>query len=713
MRILTALVTLCLLASCIGLTTGAALAEAPASAANQSDAEAIDIIEKHLDATGRKRDGGKPPRFVDTVTESDRGGVVEKGRRVEDRATGRFYSLQEGASGKIETGYDGMRGWRRAAFFRGYLDDGDPVVRAARQPRQELSEYRSNGMVIKKLPDETIDGTRYLVLSREIEVLGRSTTIKLFIDPNTYYLRRTEQGDTTKTIVTQDDFRKVDGRVVPFIRVARTPRSTATTRTLSVTFDAPIDERLFQFADSAATSSTAAVNETSSSADKAAEPKPAATTPAVTTPIATSGAPAATNAGVAEKITQQASQKAPAPSRAPDQVLTQTVKESTFQLIWKTINESYWDQTFHGVDWQQVREKYQPRIATQHTNKSFHDLMHSMLGELGRSHLRVTAPHLVAVAGMSTEGAATLGAPRLDMRWLDGELLVYRLSEDDARANAGMAVGDVIESIDGKTPKTLLADYLRDNTGFAGRPPSTLVRAARAALAGPIDKKVTLAIRDHADAKRVVELTRSKSDVARDLRLASKRVGRDSTIGYIRFNYFLGDLMQQFKTALATHKDTPALIVDLRGNGGGIGDLATALASLLSTTSGTLGESKFRYDTRQFSYAASANAYAGKLVFLVDEFSASTTEVLTGGLQHNKRAVVVGERTAGAVLPSLVTLLPSGGAMQYAISDFRLPNQRPLEGEGVVPDHAVKLTRQDLIAGKDAVLERAIALLTE
>jgi carboxyl-terminal processing protease len=260
-----------------------------------------------------------------------------------------------------------------------------------------------------------------------------------------------------------------------------------------------------------------------------------------------------------------------------------------------------------------------------------------------------------------------------------------------------------------KTPAEIFEKYKRQGSGFVGREASGIVRAARAELAGDTSTKPRVDIRDSNELKRTVNLTRKKANPARQLNFESKRIG--DNIAYVRFNLFIGELAQKFSEALITHKDSKALIVDIRGNGGGIGDLATTLASMLTSSDGTLGESRFRYETRQFSYVGSKNAYQGKVIFLVDGFSASTSEVISGGLQHAKRITVLGEQTTGAVLPSLMTVLPTGGAMQYAISDFRLPNQRVLEGEGVIPDETIKFNRRDVIAGRDPVLARALALL--
>jgi carboxyl-terminal processing protease len=180
-------------------------------------------------------------------------------------------------------------------------------------------------------------------------------------------------------------------------------------------------------------------------------------------------------------------------------------------------------------------------------------------------------------------------------------------------------------------------------------------------------------------------------------------------IGYVSFNVFIGDAVAKFQAALREFHDTKGLIIDLRGNPGGVGSMAPTMADSLNTGAGSLGVSRFRYATQQFAFKGSGrDAYMGKVVILVDENSASTSEVFTGGLQENGRVTVVGTNTAGAVLPSLQAILPTRGVMQHVISDFKTPKGIVLEGRGVIPNIVAGPTRAALLSGHDVALERAV-----
>ena len=91
---------------------------------------------------------------------------------------------------------------------------------------------------------------------------------------------------------------------------------------------------------------------------------------------------------------------------------------------------------------------------------------------------------------------------------------------------------------------------------------------------------------------------------------------------------------------------------------------------------------------------------------MIDNGSASTSEIFAAGMQELGRAVVVGERSAGAALPSVFLKLPTGALFQYAVGDFKTPKGVLIEGRGVQPDIEVKLNRRELLGGHDSQLDQ-------
>ncbi len=180
--------------------------------------------------------------------------------------------------------------------------------------------------------------------------------------------------------------------------------------------------------------------------------------------------------------------------------------------------------------------------------------------------------------------------------------------------------------------------------------------------------------------------------------------------GYIRFNEFLDptSIMPRLQEALKTFAKAPGVVLDLRGNPGGIGIMAMGVAGFFVEKDGLkLGEMKTRQTTLKFVIFPRPDVYTGPLAILLDGGSASTTEILSGGLQDLGRARIFGTRSAGAALPSDIIRLPNGDGFQYAQASYISVSGKELEGNGVEPDVVVQQTSEAAAAGRDLVVEAA------
>jgi carboxyl-terminal processing protease len=189
----------------------------------------------------------------------------------------------------------------------------------------------------------------------------------------------------------------------------------------------------------------------------------------------------------------------------------------------------------------------------------------------------------------------------------------------------------------------------------------------------------------------------------------SKKLAGD--IEYIQFNMFLdpAHLMARFADAVKSCLNCRGFVLDLRGNPGGIGAMAMGMASWFVDGEGErLGTLYLRDSKLSFVISPRPTVFAGPLAILVDETSASTSEILAGGLKDLKRAHIFGTRTAAAALPSAIEMLPNGDGFQYAMANYVSEGGKPLEGIGVSPDVEAPLTREALLAGKDPALDAAV-----
>jgi carboxyl-terminal processing protease len=192
----------------------------------------------------------------------------------------------------------------------------------------------------------------------------------------------------------------------------------------------------------------------------------------------------------------------------------------------------------------------------------------------------------------------------------------------------------------------------------------------------------------------------------------------------VRFSGFNESLRSRVLAAIDELKDTPGMILDLRGNGGGSGDMAAALmgrffeqdqkGAKVITRTGEPVKVLFIpiIKTDPVLKGAGKAAYTKPLVILTNYASASASEIVSGGLQDMGRATIVGERTCGCLLGYIgYADLPGGGLLAYSELGFVTPKGRRIEGEGVVPDREVKLTADDYRLNRDRVLEAGEAVL--
>ncbi len=169
--------------------------------------------------------------------------------------------------------------------------------------------------------------------------------------------------------------------------------------------------------------------------------------------------------------------------------------------------------------------------------------------------------------------------------------------------------------------------------------------------------------------------------------------------------------MHKFCEALTEFKHKESLVIDLRGNMGGAISVLWGLSGLLTNKTIILGTEIKRNGRTPHVIRPMPKNYKGEIVILVDGQSVSPAEIFASGLQENKLATIIGERTAGEALPALSVSLPTGGAVIYPFASFQSPKGVILEGRGVEPTFSIPLERKSLLEGRDIQLEKAINFL--
>ncbi len=417
----------------------------------------------------------------------------------------------------------------------------------------------------------------------------------------------------------------------------------------------------------------------------------------------------------------------PAPAQTPLPPSSPIVKSAylwrqTFEIVWQTVRDKHFDPNFGGVNWDQVRARYEPRLAETKTDAELYRLLQQMLGELKQSHFNILPPELVlseAGKGLSNGGIG------IDLRIIAGEAVITRVEAGSTAARVGLRPGFIVKQIGEKTVAGIAALFARSDEPE----PRKLLRLTRLLLAeigGEPGSRVRIGFLDDQNQPHEATVTRVKLDGELSPRLGNfppqytefEAERLPGNIGYIRFNIFTTPIIDKVRQAMRDFSapgqptgEIAGLIFDLRGNPGGVGGLATGIAGLLADKQGSLGTMKMRNNQLNFVFFPQANAYTGPVTILIDGLSGSTSEVFAGGMQEIGRAKVVGERSLGAALPSIFQKLPTGALFQFAIADFKTPNGILIEGRGVVPDIVVNWNRVSLLAGRDEQLETAVRQL--
>lgn len=394
----------------------------------------------------------------------------------------------------------------------------------------------------------------------------------------------------------------------------------------------------------------------------------------------------------------------------------------TFDRVWTTLLEKHYDPTLGCLDWPAIRTYYGDRVAKAPDTKAAYVELNAMLDTLGQSHLAAVPP------GDRTDGATRQKntgpalAP-LAARVIDGKAIVTSTSLEGHES--GVPRGAQLVEIDGNTVDVATQWHL-DGEGREEAKRLYAARAVGSMLHCPDGGLKRLKYLDpaagDAEVEREVECVMPQAtETLGNLRNVPVRVNSrmiDGTkIGYLAFNVWMVPLMNaRLRPALAQLREQgmQALVLDLRGNPGGVGAMSIPLARELVTEAVDLGALQMRNMKQEFKVEANPEAFAGPVVLLIDEGTASTSEIFATGMRDAGRVQVVGgSNSAGMALPSLMEELPDGGRLQYVVGDYKSPKGTVAEGDGVRPDVLVAESRAEYAAGRDAVLDAGVELATK
>lgn len=392
----------------------------------------------------------------------------------------------------------------------------------------------------------------------------------------------------------------------------------------------------------------------------------------------------------------------------------------SFEQVWKTVRDRHWDAKMNGVNWQAVHDELRPQIEKADSSEKARQILNNMLSRLKQSHFAVLAGEIRDEVQPETgSGAADSrdGQTGLDVRLVGEQVLVTLVEEGSAAAEQGIRPGWEVLAIDGKELAPIVSRVTAALQG-SNLQPLAVRAAALAALAGKPGSTARLRLRNGGD--QAVELPvsrvqprglRTEFGILPPMYVWSEWRKVDGGFGYLAFNMFMDpeNVMRTVSTAVTACQDCQGLVIDLRGNPGGLGVMAMGLAGWFVTEKGQrLGTMYTREAELRFVINPRPVTYRGPLAILIDGCTGSTAEIFSGGMKDLKRARIFGARSAGAALPAAFEKLPNGDVFLYAFASYISEGGKPLEGNGVTPDVEVPLTRESLLRDRDPVLKSAI-----
>lgn len=363
-------------------------------------------------------------------------------------------------------------------------------------------------------------------------------------------------------------------------------------------------------------------------------------------------------------------------------------QESPKELIdevWQLIDRNYVDGTFNQTDWQAVRQEY---LGRPYSNKEqAYEAIREMLGKLDDPYTRFMDPQEFKNMQIDTSGELTGVGIQLAQDEETKELIVVSPIEDTPAFQAGIMARDVIVKIDDQSTQ-----------GMDTNAAVNLIR-------GPVGSSVKLTIR-RGDQETDYTLERARIEI-HPVKYSVQQGSQNEKVGYIRLTQFSANAADEMRRAIEDleSKQVEGYVLDLRINPGGLLYASVDIARMW-IDEGVIVSTVDRQGVSEQETANGSAITTKPLVVLVDGGSASASEILSGALQDDDRAVLIGSKTFGKGLVQSVRGLGDGSGLAVTIAKYLTPSGRDINHAGIEPDIKVDLTdtqRQELFGASNKI----------
>ncbi len=356
-----------------------------------------------------------------------------------------------------------------------------------------------------------------------------------------------------------------------------------------------------------------------------------------------------------------------------------------YDQVWRLVNSKYVDQTNNEQDWRRWNRKYENVIKT---DEDAYVAIQTMLASLNDPYTKFLDPKEFEEETSSIKGSLKGIGVQIGVR--DGKLLIIAPIEDTPGEKAGLLAEDEILEIDGKSTKGITVDKAADQ-----------IRGAEGTY-------VTLLIKRKDNENKLYKIQRAEIEIKSvSTKLPTEKVKLDDNIGYIRLSSFISkNAAIEFQKALDGYQGKKGYIIDLRSNPGGLLSNAIIISDMF-LNGGVIVSTVDRDGYKETQRATKKSVTNKPIVILINKGSASASEIFSGAMKDNRRAVLVGENTFGKGLVQEVNKLLGGSGANITIQKYLTPNGTDINKKGIAPDIMVELTEKDAKDKNDTQLQKA------
>lgn len=352
--------------------------------------------------------------------------------------------------------------------------------------------------------------------------------------------------------------------------------------------------------------------------------------------------------------------------------------QALFDRAWRIIKSNFYDPDLNKQNWTRWKKHYKGRIKT---DEDANIAINTMLESLDDPYSRYLDKKNYAEQNTSIN--SRIFGIGVNISSIGGKTYIVSIVEDTPAFHSNLKKGDIITKVNGKQISGMKVSEVAD-----------IVR-------GPEGTFVELTILRN-------KKTFTKKIKREEIKIKTVKSSMDRNIGYIQIMSFIGTTTpNEFISALEKTDRAKGLIIDLRGNTGGLLPNAIFIANMF-ISDGKLVSIVGRSGYKRNIYAQSSNYVVDKpMLVLVDGGSASASEILSGALKDYHKAKLLGTKTFGKGMVQKIVPMPNETGLNLTIAKYLTPCGHDINKKGIEPDIEVEISEKDIVMRRDVQLNKA------